>query len=215
MNPMKISLWCGLAMVGVVGCSKGSSTGGTVKPTCEDAGRRYGEFTAKMMIASPKIRVPADKLKLLADPIRDATVKSCQEDKWDDLPLGCLASVFDAGLKDDESIDNGTNVCIKSVGKEKLDKMSQRVAQAMADAVGITSPSGSAAPASSGSTASDVPSAAASGSPASSPPASSPAPTSTPASSPPPTKGPANKGGPASPAPKPAAPNPRPGDDPY
>jgi hypothetical protein len=205
-------------MMGVVGCSKSggaSSTGGTVKATCEDAGRRYGEFTAKMMIASPKIRVPADKRKLLADPIRDATVKSCQEDKWDDLPLSCLASVFDAGLKDDDSIDNGTDVCIKSVGKEKLDKMSQRVAQAMADAVGTASPSGSAAPASSGSTASDAPSAAVSGSPA-----SSPAPTSTPASSPPPTKGPANKGGPASPAPKPTAPKPtapKPpqGDDPF
>jgi hypothetical protein len=156
-------------MISVAGCSSkdggaasASASAGTVKATCEDAGRRYGEFTAKMLIADSKNPVPADKRKLLADPIRDATVKSCQEDKWDDLPLSCLASVFDHAPKDDAVLDKYTDTCIKSVGKDKLEKMDQRVARAMADAVRPASetaePSASAASnASAASSASSAP----------------------------------------------------------
>jgi hypothetical protein len=200
MIPMKLSVSCGLLMIVATGCSSkgGGSTSasasaatGTVKPTCDDAGRRYGEFTAKMMIADPKNPVPAEKRKLLADPIRDATVKSCQEDKWDDLPLSCLASVFEHPPKDDAELDKYTDVCVKSVGKEKLAKMDQRVVHAMTDAV-LPTPA-SAAP-------------EASGSSASSPAASGPAATSA-VASPSPADA-AKKGAPASPPPKPPAPKP-------
>lgn len=142
--------WIGaLALLGCSsfggGSGSSSAAAGDTKATCDDAARKYGEHVAKMMEGDPKNPLPVDKRKLVSAPIRDATVASCKEEKWDDLPLSCLAAVFNNPPKELDKLDEYTDVCIKSVGKEKLDKMDHRVAQAMADAVRGPAASASAA----------------------------------------------------------------------
>lgn len=186
----------GFAVLLATGCSSSGGGSGSasaaaakVQETCDDAARRYGEHVAKMMENDAKNPIPKDKRKLVSEPIRDATVASCKEDKWEELPLSCLAAVFNNPPKDDDKLDEYTDVCIKSVGKEKLASMDQRVARAMADAVlGPRASASAAAP-----PAGDSAAPAASGTASAAPQAAAPTP-----------------GGPGAPTPKAASPKPAP-----
>jgi hypothetical protein len=105
-----------------------------VARTCKDAGGRYGDHLGKSLMRDPKNPVPADKHEKVIAAIKDAVIKSCEEDKWSDLPLDCLAGLFEKpGFLPADKLDDGLAVCADGAGKEKSDKMDERVARAMAD----------------------------------------------------------------------------------
>jgi hypothetical protein len=62
-------------------------------------------------------------------------VQSCEEDKWDSLPLDCLAAIFEKpGVVPDKDLGRALDVCAGGAGKDKTAKMDERVARAMVDA---------------------------------------------------------------------------------
>ena len=65
--------------------------------------------------------------------IAAAVGKRCVEDKWDDVPLGCLGAM--ATIKDGEiSVENyrsGVDICTDAIGKENRKKMEDDVGAAI------------------------------------------------------------------------------------
>ena len=117
-----------------------------VERTCKDAVGRYGEHFGKSLVKDPKSPVPADKHDKAVAAIKEAVIKSCEEDKWDSLPIDCLASLFEKpGFLPPDKMDDAFTVCANGAGKEKSAKMDDRVARAMLDVMKGSAGSASAA----------------------------------------------------------------------
>lgn len=131
--------------------SSGSASSIKVERTCKDAAGRYGEHFGKSLMKDPKNPVPADQQDKVVAAIKAAVVTSCEEDKWPELPLDCLAGAFEkTSTLPKDKLDDIYDVCARGAGKEKSDKMDERVARAMLGAMkggsGSASASAAAAP---------------------------------------------------------------------
>lgn len=135
---------------GDAGSSSANAATVKVEHTCKDAVGRYGEHFGKSLMDDPKSPVPADKRDKAVSAIKEAVIKSCEEDKWDSLPIDCLASIFERpGVLPKDKIDDALSVCANGAGKEKSAKMDERVARAMFEVVkggASASPGAAAAP---------------------------------------------------------------------
>jgi hypothetical protein len=116
-----------LVLVAVTGCGKKESTAS--KPvTCEVAGqmvaKRMGEYADKAKIAGAK-RAELDTAMAAAITTR------CTEDKWDDVPLGCLGAM--ARIKDGEieaaTYRKGIDICTDGAGKQNTEKLDAAVGE--------------------------------------------------------------------------------------
>ena len=112
-------------VVGLFGCSKAESTAS--KPvTCAVAGdmvsKRLGEFADKAKVAGTK-RVELDKAMAAVVTTR------CTEDKWDDVPLGCLGAMatIKEGEIDVQTYRKGIDICTDAIGKDSKDRMETEV----------------------------------------------------------------------------------------
>lgn len=142
-----------LVAVGVVGChsKRHEMTAApaptiTVAPTCQDAAKRYGDLLADSLADNPQNPLPPALRQKAKGPIADAVVRSCEEDRWSDLPLTCLASAFGKGSMAGVKLADAAHVCAGGAGRENQTKMDVRVAQAMASVRDGTTASAVAAP---------------------------------------------------------------------
>jgi hypothetical protein len=128
--------------------SSSSASAIKVERTCKDAVGRYGEQLGKSLMKDAANPVPAAKHEQAVAAIKAAAIKSCEEDKWDELPIDCLAGLFEKpGFLPPDKMEDAYTVCANAAGKEKSAKMDERVARAMVDIVKGGSGAGSAAPA--------------------------------------------------------------------
>jgi hypothetical protein len=109
------------------GCSKDESTAS--KPvSCDKAGsmlaKRFGEYADKANVNGPK-RVELDKAMAVA------ITQRCVEDKWDDVPLGCLGAL--ANIPDGEvpvaTLNKGVDTCVAAIGPDLEKKVEAAVGE--------------------------------------------------------------------------------------
>ena len=114
-------------LVVAVGCHKND-----VEPSkpvsCEVAGKmvakRVGEF-------ADKANITGDRRTKLDSDIAAAVATRCTEDKWDDVPLGCLGAVatIKEGTIPADKYNDAIDVCTKAIGDDKWKKMEGSVGQ--------------------------------------------------------------------------------------
>jgi hypothetical protein len=117
-----------LAALLTAGCGNKKHSNASEPVTCEVAGKmeakRLGEFADRAQISGDR------RTKLDAD-LATAVTKRCNEDKWDEVTLGCLGAV--ATIKEGEvpvdKYNSAIDTCTKAIGEDKLEKMDSDVAK--------------------------------------------------------------------------------------
>jgi hypothetical protein len=147
-----IACVCLLPLSLLVGCPKDGGSSIKVERTCKDAAGRYGEHLGNDLVSDPKSPIPPELKDKAKAAVKEAVIKSCEEDKWDELPLDCLAGTFEKpDIVPAKDLGKVLDICAGGAGKDKTAKMDERLKQAMA-ALGkeARGAAGSAAPAASG-----------------------------------------------------------------
>jgi hypothetical protein len=113
-----------VAAVAVTGCSKKEDS--KSKPvTCEVAGqmvaKRLGEFADGKVAGERRVKLDKD--------MAAAITARCVEDKWDEVPLGCLGAVHSIpeGKLKPENYRGAVDTCTKAIGDEKWKKMEDAI----------------------------------------------------------------------------------------
>ncbi|HEY4180802.1 MAG TPA: hypothetical protein VGM90_28350 [Kofleriaceae bacterium] len=110
-----------LASVSACGKKKGSDPA-----TCAVAGemvaKRLGEF-------ADQAKVTGEKRTTLDAEMAKAITTRCTEDKWDDVPLGCLGAIHAVpeGKLDVDAYRKGVDVCTDAIGTENHKKLDASV----------------------------------------------------------------------------------------
>lgn len=143
---------CLLPLTLLVGCpSKDGGSSVKVERTCKDAAGRYGEHLGNDLVTSPNSPIPAEFKDKAKAAVKETVIKSCEEDKWDELPLDCLAGAFEKpDIVPAKDFGKVLDVCAGGAGKDKTAKMDERLKEAMAALGKEARGAASAAPAASG-----------------------------------------------------------------
>jgi hypothetical protein len=123
-----------LALAVACGSKDAGGSGVKVERTCKDAAGRYGDHLGNDLMADPKNPVPKELHDKAKAAIKEAVIKSCEEDKWDELPLDCLALIFEKpDVVPEKDRGKALDVCAGGAGKDKTAKMDERLGEAMAE----------------------------------------------------------------------------------
>jgi hypothetical protein len=110
-------------LTSVAACGKKK---GSAPATCDVAGemvaKRLGEF-------ADQAKVTGDKRTALDAAMAKAISTRCTEDKWDNVPLGCLGAIHAVpeGKLDVDAYRKGVDVCTDAIGPDDHKKLDASV----------------------------------------------------------------------------------------
>jgi hypothetical protein len=111
-----------------VACGGGKDAEPSKPVTCEVAGqmvsKRMGEYADKANVTGAK-RTELDKAMAVA------ITKRCVEDKWDEVPLGCLGAMatIREGEIDVPTYRKGVDICTRAIGPDNEKKVDAAVGE--------------------------------------------------------------------------------------